>query len=126
MSFYFTEKPFERFGKTLIEEVNLSVEPGEHIAIVGDNGVGKSTLLNAIYNKYNDSTYLMDQELSKYKNETAINYIMSWYPELLDIKLAMQTDYEKIGDYIELNGYEIEEQIIFTSKAIKFRRVRFR
>ena len=101
MSFYFTEKPFERFGKTLIEEVNLSVEPGEHIAIVGDNGVGKSTLLNAIYNKYNDSTYLMDQELSKYKNETAINYIMSWYPELLDIKLAMQTDYEKIGDYIE-------------------------
>ena len=40
MSFYFTEKPFERFGKTLIEEVNLSVEPGEHIAIVGDNGVG--------------------------------------------------------------------------------------
>lgn len=68
----------------------------EHIAIVGDNGVGKSTLLNAIYNKYNDSTYLMDQELSKYKNETAINYIMSWYPELLDIKLAMQTDYEKL------------------------------
>ena len=38
----------------------------------------------------------MDQELSKYKNETAINYIMSWYPELLDIKLAMQTDYEKL------------------------------
>ena len=118
MSFYFTEKPFERFGKTLIEEVNLSVEPGEHIAIVGDNGVGKSTLLNAIYNKYNDSTYLMDQELSKYKNETAINYIMSWYPELLDIKLAMQTDYEKIGDYIELNGYEIEEQIILQAKQL--------
>lgn len=118
MSFYFTEKPFERFGKTLIEEVNLSVEPGEHIAIVGDNGVGKSTLLNAIYNKYNDSTYLMDQELSKYKNATAINYIMSWYPELLDIKLAMQTDYEKIGDYIELNGYEIEEQIILQAKQL--------
>ncbi|RIP03077.1 ABC transporter ATP-binding protein, partial [Staphylococcus gallinarum] len=118
MSFYFTEKPFERFGKTLIEEVNLSVEPGEHIAIVGDNGVGKSTLLNAIYNKYNDSTYLMDQELSKYKNETAINYILSWYPELLDIKLAMQTDYEKIGDYIELNGYEIEEQIILQAKQL--------
>ena len=60
----------------------------------------------------------MDQELSKYKNETAINYIMSWYPELLDIKLAMQTDYEKIGDYIEIKGYEIEEQIILQAKQL--------
>ncbi|RIP34163.1 ABC transporter ATP-binding protein [Staphylococcus gallinarum] len=118
MSFYFTEKPFERFGKTLIEEVNFSVEPGEHVAIIGDNGIGKSTLLTAIYNKYIDSAYLMDQELTTYKNVTALNYILSWFPELLDIKIAMESDYEKIGDYIELNGYEIEEKIIVQAKQL--------
>lgn len=116
MSFYFTEKPFERFGKTLIEEVSLSVELGEHVAIIGENGIGKSTLLNAIYNKYMDSSYLMDQELTKYNDQVALNFIMSWYPELLAIKNAMETDYEKIGDYIERNGYEIEEKIIVQAK----------
>ncbi|MDN6722505.1 MAG: ATP-binding cassette domain-containing protein, partial [Staphylococcus equorum] len=32
----------------------MSVETGEHIAFVGDNGVGKTTLLNELYLKYRD------------------------------------------------------------------------
>src|ERR1051326_7688279 len=35
-------------GRTIWEEVELSVQPGEFLAILGPNGAGKSTLLKAI------------------------------------------------------------------------------
>src|SRR5258708_25893686 len=35
-------------GRTIWQEVDLSVQPGEFLAILGPNGAGKSTLLKAI------------------------------------------------------------------------------
>ena len=37
-------------AKTILEEVNLEIKDKDHIAIIGRNGVGKSTLLKAIIN----------------------------------------------------------------------------
>jgi len=39
----------KRFGgRTVLNKVSLEVPPGEHVAILGESGIGKSTLLNVI------------------------------------------------------------------------------
>lgn len=112
MSFYYVQKPFEKYGKTLINHVNISVETGEHIAFVGDNGVGKTTLLNELYLKYRDNAYLMKQDMTDYYYETGMEFILSLFPEILKLKKEITYNYEKIADFIAYNGYELEQKII--------------
>jgi putative ABC transport system ATP-binding protein len=39
----------KRFGaRTVFNDLNLTIQPGEYIAIIGESGVGKSTLLNLL------------------------------------------------------------------------------
>ena len=35
-------------NRTVLRDVSLTLQPGEYVAIVGESGVGKSTLLNLI------------------------------------------------------------------------------
>ncbi len=38
----------KRYDRTIFQNFNLSVQPGERIAIIGENGAGKTTLLRAL------------------------------------------------------------------------------
>ncbi|MDW4209529.1 hypothetical protein QI209_00725 [Staphylococcus saprophyticus] len=50
----------------------------------------------------------MKQDLTQVFDLTAMNFIISIFPEVATLKTQIVTDYDKISDYIALNGYEIE------------------
>ena len=43
-------------GRTVLDDVSLTVKPGEHIAIVGYNGAGKTTLIKLIMRLYDPTS----------------------------------------------------------------------
>lgn len=116
MSFYYEQKPFEQYGRILIDKVLIDIEEGEHVAFIGDNGVGKSTLLYALKNAYKESTYLMEQDMTDYYEMTALDFLLFLKPQLAQLKKEMLNNYEKISEYVALEGYEFEQEIITQAK----------
>jgi phosphonate transport system ATP-binding protein len=49
-------------GQTVLNDVTLTVEAGERIALVGRSGAGKSTLLRLMYERLADGAALVPQE----------------------------------------------------------------
>jgi phosphonate transport system ATP-binding protein len=49
-------------GKTVLSDLDFSVEPGERIALVGESGAGKTTLLRMIYERCGNRAALVPQE----------------------------------------------------------------
>lgn len=114
-----------------IDEVDLTVEKGEFVAIVGASGSGKSTLLHMLgcLDKPTDGDVYIDGEnISKYKDENLamirrrkIGFVFQSYnlipvlnvreniemPVLLDDK---KPDREYINDLIEMLGLKDREK----------------
>ena len=61
----------------VLKDINLSVEEGEYVAIMGPSGSGKSTLMNIIgcLDKASSGVYLLgDEDISEYKDKE-LSYI---------------------------------------------------
>ena len=41
------EKEF--FGNKVLKDVSIKVKPGEIVALIGENGAGKSTIMNILF-----------------------------------------------------------------------------
>lgn len=85
-------------GQTLIEKLNLKIMRGDRIGLVGNNGVGKSTLLKIILG-------MIEPDEGSVKLGT--NLEVAYFDQVLrDLDLD-KTIMQNIGDgkdYIELNG----------------------
>lgn len=80
--------------KTIVEDVNLHLDRGEAVALIGDNGVGKSTLLKAIVGKIpvksgtiefgsNVSVAYYDQEQADIKsNKQVLHELWDEFPHI--------------------------------------------
>jgi ABC-2 type transport system ATP-binding protein len=73
-------------GKVALNDVNLTVGPGEIVGLFGENGAGKTTLMKCILNllKY-DGTVTLDGEPITPKNITRISFATSehsFFPSL--------------------------------------------
>ena len=132
------------FGaRTLFEDVSLSINLGERIALVGANGAGKSTLFSIILrtgepdsgsvvlDKHTTIGYL-PQETAASGDETVLELACSITEEhgklmriLAEGTASGQTDTEEyhdaLGRYAELGGYQNEPKAKSLLKGLAFR-----
>jgi len=136
------------FGaRTLFEDVSLSINLGERIALVGPNGAGKSTLFSIILgtgepdsgscviDKHTTIGYL-PQETAATGDETVLELACSVTPEhgklmriLAEGAASGKTDTEEyhdaLGRYAELGGYQNEPKAKSLLKGLAFRETDF-
>jgi ATP-binding cassette subfamily F protein 3 len=132
------------FGaRTLFEEVSLSINLGERIALVGPNGAGKSTLFSIILgttepdngsvviDKHTTIGYL-PQETAASGDETVLELAIAITPEhgklmriLSEGARAGNTDtdeyHDALGRYAELGGYQLEPKAKRILSGLAFR-----
>jgi ATP-binding cassette subfamily F protein 3 len=130
-------------SRTLFEDVSLSINLGERIALVGPNGAGKSTLFSIILgttepdtgsvvlDKHTTLGYL-PQETAASGDETVLELATAITPEHATLKKILsegertgQTDTEEYHDaqgrYAELGAYQLEPKAKRILSGLAFR-----
>lgn len=89
-------------GKSLIDEICLSVNSGEIVTLIGPNGSGKSTLLKTIsgmLSKISGSVYITGKELSEVSLKDRAKIISSMFTD------RQNHDYVTCRDVIEIGRF---------------------
>lgn len=117
--FMFTMKNenLKKGTKIICRNINFEIENEQHVALIGRNGIGKTTLLNKIKDTFNAG--MLNQE-NENLDITLLDFCLSTYPELLKIKNRMTHDYHAMEDYVSQGGYETEHEIIIQLKKFGF------
>lgn len=91
-----------------LEDINLSIEKGEFVSIVGQSGAGKSTLLKLIYAEEQPTVgtiYFNDNPLSGIKRKHMPFYRRNIGTVFQDYKLLPQrTTFENVAYALEVTG----------------------
>lgn len=117
---------YSRLGKPLIEDFDLTLEPGHHVAFVGSSGCGKSTLANLIAGLYRPwsgeilfdgkpidridrgvfagSLAVVDQDIILFE-DTIANNIKMWDNSIEDFEMIMAArDAQIHNDIVKRDG----------------------
>lgn len=100
--------------KTIFENVNFSIKKGEKIAIIGKNGLGKSTLLKVLVklNKFEGEIFI-DEINFRDLNEIALKCIITYVPQNAILFDETVMDNIKYG-----NGKIFDEEVYTLSKLL--------
>lgn len=100
-------------GFTALENINLHIDQGEFVSIVGQSGAGKSTLLKLIYAEEQPTTgkvYFNERDLGTIKRKLLPFYRRNIGTVFQDFKLlSNRTAFENIAYALEVDGVETEE-----------------
>lgn len=96
-----------------LEDINLSIEKGEFVSIVGHSGSGKSTLLKLIYAEERPTSgkiYFSDRDIDAIKQKHLPYFRRNIGTVFQDFKLLPQkTAYENVAYALEVSDETVEE-----------------
>ncbi len=103
---------YELPDRTLFENINVSVNQGDRIALIGDNGTGKSTLLKIFSGKLSPSSGTIHN-----------NKKSSYY--LPQVDFSIYNDKQTVGEYLASKRdewWEVEQKlkIVFGIKEVDY------
>lgn len=111
------EYTYPKAGSKALEDINLDINPGERIAIVGANGAGKTTLVKLIcglYRPKKGSISIGGVEIDKYNRDEYFKLFSTVFQDiyLLTCDIAgnisqappEMTDYKKVDDCLRMSG----------------------
>ena len=108
-------KTFENTGRATLKNINLEIQPGEFLCVVGKSGCGKSTLLNLIAGleaPTEGRILLNGKEVKGPGSERTVMFqehaLFPWLNVIQNIKFGMK-----------INGVPKEEQEIRAEKYLK-------
>ena len=67
-----TGETVEAGNRSLLQDVNFNLETGERLAVLGDNGSGKTTMIKQIIQKYNQPVGYFTQNLSALNEQKTV------------------------------------------------------
>lgn len=95
--------------KKLFTDINFSVLRGEKIAIIGENGVGKSTLIKILLNKISP-----DEGQCEWGTETNISYFSQDHHDLLNESInVLEWLQHDVGNVSEQQVRKVLGQVLF-------------
>ena len=66
---------------TLLKDINLSIEPGNMVLILGGSGAGKSTFVNAVTGYEKANATIMEGSLDYYRDYDQVKYRIGFVPQ---------------------------------------------
>ncbi len=66
----------------VLDNINLTVQPGEHIALIGSNGAGKTTLMRCLLGEYEYNGSISINNLNPRQNRQTILNRIGFVPQL--------------------------------------------
>ena len=96
----------------ILDQINFSVNPGEHLSIIGESGSGKTTLLKLLYGEFDlneGEIYWKNQQILGPKYNLVIGYdFMKHVAQEFDLMPYISVE-ENIGKYLS-NFFPEEKQ----------------
>ncbi|MGV2875400.1 ATP-binding cassette domain-containing protein [Macrococcus capreoli] len=102
--------------KLLFKNLHFEIEQGRHVVLLGNNGLGKTTILNKLMQQDNEIG-LLEQQISvtnikDHTVMTVLDYIMQGRGDLYGLKQKLYTDMDAMSEYLDKDGFTFESEII--------------